>query len=155
MKTVDGYSRYNLHTPSGSSRKSGLSNLCSAVTCFGMKRLLSLPPGASALTGALIAAVLLVLGCQFRARNEPKASAITPETKPAIASLSTNDLLQHIKVLSSDEFEGRAPGTPGEERTVNYLVSEFKRLGLAPGNPDGSYIQNVPLVGFRARPTIS
>jgi Zn-dependent M28 family amino/carboxypeptidase len=57
-------------------------------------------------------------------------------------------VLDHIKVLSSDEFEGRAPGTPGEERTVEYLSGEFKKLGLKPGNTDGTYIQKVPLVGI-------
>lgn len=76
-------------------------------------------------------------------------------TKPAMASVNTNDLLRHIQVLSADEFEGRAPGTPGEERTIDYLVREFQKVGLKPGNPDGTYIQKVPLMGFRAQPTIS
>lgn len=116
-----------------------------------MRRLLSPPP----LLGLLIAALLLFPGCQFRAENTSKHSPGPAETKPAIASLGTNDLLNHIKVLSSDEFEGRAPGTSGEDRTVNYILSQFKHLGLAPGNPDGTYIQNVPLVGFTAHPTIS
>src|SRR5207248_3648218 len=50
--------------------------------------------------------------------------------------------------LSSDEFEGRAPGTRGEELTVRYLVDQFKKIGLKPGNTDGTYIQKVPLVGI-------
>src|SRR5436305_1369921 len=56
-------------------------------------------------------------------------------------------VLQDIKVLASDEFEGRAPGSPGEEKTVNFLIQRFKELGLQPGNPNGSFIQDVPLVG--------
>jgi Zn-dependent M28 family amino/carboxypeptidase len=59
--------------------------------------------------------------------------------------------------LSSDEFEGRAPGTPGEERTVQYLTAEFQKLGLKPGNTDGTYIQKVPLVGItgaQAKPLV-
>lgn len=56
-----------------------------------------------------------------------------------------------MEVLASDEYEGRAPGTPGEEKTVEYLVSEFERYGLEPGNPDGTYIQRVPLVGLTAK----
>ena len=56
-------------------------------------------------------------------------------------------------MLSSDEFEGRAPGTKGEELTVKYLEDEFKKLGLKPGNTDGTYIQKVPLVGITATPT--
>ena len=55
--------------------------------------------------------------------------------------------------LASDEFEGRAPGTKGEELTVQYLESEFKSLGLKPGNTDGTYIQKVPLVGITATET--
>ncbi len=55
-------------------------------------------------------------------------------------------------MLSSDEFEGRAPGTKGEELTVNYLVDQFKKFGLRPGNTDGTYIQKVPLVGITPMP---
>jgi len=62
-------------------------------------------------------------------------------------------ILDRIKVLASDEFQGRAPGSPGEERTVQYLEGEFKKLGLKPGNTDGTYIQKVPLVGITAAPT--
>src|SRR5258706_3935828 len=63
--------------------------------------------------------------------------------------------MKHIRVLASDEFEGRAPGTPGEERTVDYISAQFKELGLKPGNPDGTYIQAVPLVGITSESTIS
>ena len=59
-------------------------------------------------------------------------------------------ILAHIRALASDEFEGRAPGTEGERRTVEYLADQLKRLGVAPGNTDGTYVQRVPLVGFRA-----
>jgi len=58
--------------------------------------------------------------------------------------------MQHIKVLSSDEFEGRAPATKGEELTVNYLTEQFRKAGAKPGNPDGTFIQRVPLVGIGA-----
>jgi len=49
------------------------------------------------------------------------------------------------RVLASDAFEGRAPGTPGEEKTVAYIIDRFKAAGLKPGN-NGSWVQNVPLV---------
>ena len=58
--------------------------------------------------------------------------------------------LDHVKVLSSDAFEGRAPGTAGEERTVAYLADRFRALGLAPAASDGGYVQAVPLVGVTA-----
>jgi Zn-dependent M28 family amino/carboxypeptidase len=77
------------------------------------------------------------------------------EIQPAVDSITADDLLRHIKYLSSDELEGRGPGTRGEELTVEYLVKELKQMGLAPGNPDGTYIQKVPLAGFTSKPVAS
>lgn len=71
---------------------------------------------------------------------------------PALAAITAEDILRHTRVLSSDAFEGRAPGTPGEDSTVAYLEAQFRQLGLAPGNPDGSYIQKVSIIGFTGRP---
>ena len=69
-----------------------------------------------------------------------------------LPSLDTDALLEHTKMLSSDEFEGRAPGTKGEELTVTYLADQFKKFGLRPGNTDGTYFQTVPLVGITPTP---
>ena len=55
-------------------------------------------------------------------------------------------MTEHIKTLASDEFEGRAPATPGGEKTQNYLAEELKAIGVEPGAPDGSYFQQVPIV---------
>src|SRR5919199_5152655 len=85
----------------------------------------------------------------------PNTAAAPAELKPALDSINSDDLLRHIRTLSSDEFEGRGPGTRGEELSVNYLTEQFKRIGLKPGNPDGTYVQKVPLVGFTAQPTAS
>src|SRR5258708_30602529 len=52
---------------------------------------------------------------------------------------------EHVRVLASDDFEGRKPGTPGEEKTVAYLVEQFRKLGLKPGNGE-SFLQRVPMV---------
>ena len=51
-----------------------------------------------------------------------------------------------VKVLASDAFQGRAPGTVGETRTVDYLIERFKALHLEPGGPGGTWTQSVPLV---------
>ena len=72
----------------------------------------------------------------------PAAFAVKPNQTPTI---DANAILERIKVLSSDEYEGRAPGTKGEDLTVSYLTEEMKKLGLQPGNPDGTYVQKVPL----------
>ena len=58
-------------------------------------------------------------------------------------------------MLASDRFEGRAPGGPGEELTVAYLVDQFRQAGLQPGNPDGTFIQRVPLVGITPEARVS
>jgi Zn-dependent M28 family amino/carboxypeptidase len=83
------------------------------------------------------APVLLLLACS---RGGPDAAA---------GGITAEGILSHIRVLASDEFEGRLPGTPGEERTVNYLIEQFRRLGLEPAAPGGSFTQAVPLMGYR------
>src|ERR1700730_6815277 len=75
--------------------------------------------------------------------------------KPALDVITPDGMLAHIKALSSDEFEGRAPGTKGEELSVNYLTDQFKKIGLEPGNPDGTYVQEVPLAGIKSEPKMS
>ena len=95
----------------------------------------------------LIVFLLLTGVCAARSHSSKEAEAM--------AGITADRLTKHIAVLASDNFEGRAPGTPGEEKTIQYLVSQFTQMGLLPGNPDGSYIQDVPLVGFTARPAIS
>jgi len=87
----------------------------------------------------------------------PQKQASTPGSPDRIPigqlpDIDADAVLAHTKKLSSDEFEGRAPGTKGEELTVRYLVDEFKKIGLKPGNTDGTYIQKVPLVGITPAP---
>ncbi len=99
---------------------------------------------------ALAAGLLVCAACSSQAPQAPAPPAPIP-----VAELPTVDadaVLGHIKVLASDEYEGRLPGTKGEELTVAYLTDQFKSMGLAPGNPDGTYVQKVPLVGITAAP---
>jgi Zn-dependent M28 family amino/carboxypeptidase len=102
--------------------------------------------------------VLTALLCCAAACSGKPDTAAPPQTAAAVelpvASMPTIDpqpILERIKVLASDEFEGRSPGTKGEDLTVKYLEEEVRKLGLKPGNPDGTYVQNVPLVGITAR----
>src|ERR671912_630967 len=88
----------------------------------------------------LVAAVTLVV------------RAADPVPLKALPAIDAAVVLAHVKALASDAFEGRAPGTPGEEKTVAYLVDQFRKLGLKPGNPDGTFVQKVPLVGITATP---
>ncbi len=77
------------------------------------------------------------------------------KVKPALDAITPDGLLAHIKVLASDEFEGRAPGTKGEELSIKYISDQFRSIGLKPGNPDGSYTQEVPLAGIKSDPKMS
>jgi len=86
------------------------------------------------------------------------AAAAGPEaSSPAWPSIDGAAVLEHVKVLSSDAFEGRAPGSHGEELTVGYLTEQLQKMGIQPGNPDGTYIQEVPLVGTKVKgqPTLT
>jgi len=102
------------------------------------------------------AAVVAAAACSS---SEPKTSA-APASAPGAAhvpigqlpAIDNNALLAHTRVLSSDEYEGRAPGTKGEELSVTYIADQFKQAGLKPGNTDGTYFQKVPLVGITAAP---
>jgi Zn-dependent M28 family amino/carboxypeptidase len=74
--------------------------------------------------------------------------AAAPTAAPPVA-ISATEYQRHIVTLASDEFEGRKPGTAGERKTVDYLVAEFKKLGLKPGNR-GAWTQEVPIVEITA-----
>jgi Zn-dependent M28 family amino/carboxypeptidase len=97
-------------------------------------------------TRLLLVAVILLLGCA----KKPDAQQMLLSQMPPV---NPQAILAHTRVLSSDEYEGRGPGTKGEELTVGYLVDQFKKLGLKPGNTDGTYVQKVPLVGITPTPT--
>ena len=84
--------------------------------------------------------VSVSLGCSSHHANESVEVEIDTET-----------LHRHLSVLASDDFMGRKPMTEGEEKTVNYLASEFKSLGLQPGSGD-TYFQHVPMVEITGYP---
>ena len=67
--------------------------------------------------------------------------------------INASRILENIKVLSSDEYEGRAPASHGETLATAYIEGQFKKVGLKPGNPDGTYFQSVPMVGIKADPS--
>ena len=91
-------------------------------------------------------------GCQHNPLEQTEASLIAANEQAGHAfgpEISAEDFAAHIKVLASDEFGGRQPGSPGEEKTVNYLREQFQRLGLEPGNGN-SYFQTVPMIETKA-----
>jgi Zn-dependent M28 family amino/carboxypeptidase len=92
----------------------------------------------------LLATLVLSAACA----SEPAAPIPVTE----LPEIDAAAVLGHIQRLASDEFEGRLPGTRGEALTVAYLVDQFKAIGAEPGNPDGTYLQKVPLVGLTPEP---
>ena len=96
-----------------------------------------------------------VVGCAKTSGDGGAATASSAAIDTAGTAITADGLLQHIKDLSADSMEGRAPGTPGEDKAVAYIPAQFKALGLKPGNPDGTYLQNVDLIGYKAHPTAS
>jgi Zn-dependent M28 family amino/carboxypeptidase len=101
----------------------------------------------------------LLAVCLAACSGKPDNAAATPPAATAPVPLASMPkiepapILEHIKVLASDEYEGRAPGTKGEDLAVRYIEEQFKTIGLKPGNPDGTYSQRVPLVGITATET--
>src|ERR1700679_2486552 len=69
----------------------------------------------------------------------------------ALGNISAESLLGEIKTLSSDDFEGRKPGSAGEQKTIAYMQQQVQQMGLKPGNPDGTYLQKVPLAGITSK----
>ncbi|HTH46142.1 MAG TPA: M28 family peptidase, partial [Candidatus Limnocylindria bacterium] len=78
------------------------------------------------------------------------ATVAGAELPGSAASPSAASLLARTAKLASDEFEGRGPGTHGEAMTTAWLVEQFQAMGLKPGNPNGSWFQDVPMAGMRS-----
>jgi Zn-dependent M28 family amino/carboxypeptidase len=88
--------------------------------------------------GLFLAATCAIFSCKQRPSDSPSADA-------GIAAFNKDTLAADIKTLASDDFQGRRPFTPGETKTINYLVNAYTGLGLEPGNGTG-FTQDVPLV---------
>ena len=93
----------------------------------------------------LAAGAPLVLGALLAMSDAPGQSGWK--------QINTTRFRETIKVLSSDEYEGRAPASKGETLATAYIEDQFKKMGLKPGNPDGTYFQGVPMVGIKADPS--
>ena len=108
---------------------------------------------------AFAAALTLLAGCQGNTNSaaDTGANSQAAPTDTTLApspadGITAAGIAEHIKVLASDDFQGRKPFTPGEEKTTAYLAAEFQKLGLRPG-PEGSYFQQVPLVEITGTPS--
>jgi Zn-dependent M28 family amino/carboxypeptidase len=96
---------------------------------------------------ALVSTLALSGGFQKVASANVEASALPQVEVPALSEKTMQDVTRE---LSLDTYEGRAPGSIGEEKTVSHLISKFKAAGLEPGN-HGSWTQDVPLIEITAK----
>jgi Zn-dependent M28 family amino/carboxypeptidase len=101
-----------------------------------------------------LAVVTALAACN---REAPAPAAPTAEAPAAAAhtfapDIAAPDFAQMVKTLASDEFEGRGPGSPGEEKTIDYIKAQYERIGLQPGGDDGSFFQTVPMTETTADP---
>ncbi|WP_417459570.1 M28 family metallopeptidase [Kordiimonas sp.] len=100
-----------------------------------------------------VAGLMLALGaCEDKATTTTETAGTAESTASAPYEMNADALADHVKTLASDEFGGRAPGSPGEELTVRYLEAAFKEAGLKGAN-GGSFIQEVPLVSIETQGT--
>jgi Zn-dependent M28 family amino/carboxypeptidase len=97
--------------------------------------------------GAAALAALLAATAAARSRREQPAGPTPAQVALAARTITGDGLLADMRVLASDRFEGRAVGTRGEDSAVAFVTRRFREIGLAPGSPDGGYVQRVPLVG--------
>jgi len=67
---------------------------------------------------------------------------------PPAAQLEASRLSEHVRILASDEYEGRGPATPGEDKAIAYISQQMAAAGLSPGGPNGSWYQDVALERF-------
>jgi Zn-dependent M28 family amino/carboxypeptidase len=89
----------------------------------------------------LALALALIAGCS----QPPPPSAPRP-SGPAESEINATSFVAHLRMLSSDLFEGRAPATRGGQLAVEYLATQMAALGLEPAGDDGTFFQQVPIV---------
>ncbi len=102
---------------------------------------------------ASVAAAALAAGCDPGTRSQAGGglSEALPESsvEAALATLHAEEVIAHVQILASDEFQGRGPSSPGEDKTMAYLTEQFSAIGYEPGN-GGTWTQEVPLVSITA-----
>lgn len=93
----------------------------------------------------LLSSVMLLAACSS---SDPAVETGNPE-----AAASASDLARRIERLSSDDFEGRAPSTPGGKAASQYIADEMASAGLAPAGENGTYFQTVELTAAAVMPS--
>ena len=111
------------------------------------------------ITASVLISILQITGCKRhepqpaptpQASSDASVEAVTPEARKAASVIAADYLRTQIATISADDYEGRAPATPGDTKTRDYLVEQLKQIGAEPGGPDGSWQQTFDVVGVEA-----
>lgn len=103
--------------------------------------------------GVTIAVLLAAVAVPVAAHQVKEAQPAVPEpVATAFEQFRAEAIRAHTKFLSSDLLEGRGPGTRGDQLTTKYLAAQFEAMGLEPAGDDGTYFQNVSLLGITTDP---
>ncbi|NTE02019.1 M28 family peptidase [Agrobacterium tumefaciens] len=97
---------------------------------------------------------LFLLGCTLLSLASCKQASEKSSTSPdslSVKAINDSSLTHYLSVIAADSLAGRKPFTNGETKTINYLKTEFEKLGIEPGNGD-SYFQEVPMVEIKSVP---
>jgi Zn-dependent M28 family amino/carboxypeptidase len=99
-----------------------------------------------------LACIIFVVGCSgisaWAQETDTPSAAVLHE-------INADSLLKNTSILASNDFEGRSLGGKAEQKTIRFIQKQFAQLGLAPGNPNGSYVQNVPLLSIQSTPALT
>ena len=88
---------------------------------------------------AVAALAVLTAGCGLMNALQPKVAGDVP------AKIDPARLSEHVRILASDDFQGRGPASEGETKTVDYLIAQMTAMGLEPGGERGGWTQDVPM----------
>ncbi len=94
----------------------------------------------------LCAGTALLVACNREQPVDAAAAAAPANAHAFNAEIDAADFRALVETLASDDFEGRAPGSPGGEKTVEYIKAQYERIGLEPGGENGTFYQTVPMV---------
>jgi Zn-dependent M28 family amino/carboxypeptidase len=103
-------------------------------------------------SAALTAIVAVGISLSAASAGEPTTGTSSAAPPSALKAITAQSFAREDATLATDAFEGRAPGTHGETVTIDWVERQFRSIGLAPGNPDGTYLQKVPMTGFTSTP---
>ena len=89
--------------------------------------------------------ILVSFLCLFFSRASSQDIQLTKKTRHALEQVDSNAIKRDITYLADDKLKGRLPGAPGYQMAIDYVVSQFKKIGLSPAGENGGYTQKLIL----------